>query len=211
MEKIKILDTTLRDGTQSAGVSASVDDKLKIARVLDKLGIQYIEGGWPGSNPKDEEFFKKARFLRLTNARLTAFGSTRRKGIAPHRDSNLKSIVRVRVKTACIFGKTWDFHVTHALRTTLEENIKMISDSVRYLKSKGLEVIYDAEHYFDGFRANPSYALSTLHAAVTAGADNISLCDTNGGMLPGDIVEIIRETRRTVDAPLGIHAHNDSD
>lgn len=210
MKAVKIFDTTLRDGTQSAGISLSVQDKLKIAQQLDRLGIHYIEGGWPGSNPKDIEFFKKAKSLRLSNARLVAFGSTRRKGISAHRDSNLRNILRVGVKTACIFGKTWELHVIHALRTTLDENIKMISDSIKYLKSKRMEVIYDAEHFFDGYRANPSYALATLNAASAAGADNISLCDTNGGMLPGDIFEIVRTVKQKVDVPLGIHAHNDA-
>lgn len=211
MNTIKIFDTTLRDGTQSAGISPSVDDKLKIAGRLDELGVHYIEGGWPGSNPKDEEFFKKAKTLNLKHARLVAFGSTRRKGIPASQDSNLQSILEVGVTTACIFGKTWDFHVIHALRTTYEENIKMIFDSIQFLKSKGLEVLYDAEHFFDGFRANKSYALQTVQAAVDAGAESITLCDTNGGMLPQAIREIIREVKKSVTSPLGIHAHNDSD
>ncbi|MFH1379085.1 MAG: citramalate synthase [bacterium] len=211
MQKIKLFDTTLRDGTQSAGISPSVEDKLKIAARIDELGVSYIEGGWPGSNPKDEDFFKRARKLKLKNARLVAFGSTRRKGIPASEDSNLQSILDVGVKTACIFGKTWEFHVIHALRTTREENINMIADSIKYLKSKGLEVIYDAEHFFDGYRADKSYALLTLHAAVKAGADTITLCDTNGGMLPNDIRVIIRELKKKINIPLGIHTHNDSD
>lgn len=211
MELIKIFDTTLRDGTQGSGISLSVDDKIKIAHRLDELGVHYIEGGWPGSNPKDEEFFALARTIRFKHARLVAFGSTRRKGISASKDNNLRSIARVGVRTACIFGKTWEFHVVHALRTTLDENIAMISDSVKFLKSKKMEVIYDAEHFFDGYKANPSYALATLHAAVAAGADNVTLCDTNGGVLPHDIREIVRVVRQKVQIPLGIHAHNDSD
>ncbi|MBD3272350.1 MAG: citramalate synthase [Elusimicrobia bacterium] len=211
METIKLLDTTLRDGTQAAGVSLSVDDKLKITKALDELGVHYIEGGWPGSNPKDEEFFKKARRLSLKNSRLVAFGSTRRKGIAASKDANLAKILRVGVKTACIFGKTWDFHVLHALRTTLDENLKMIHDSVKYLKSKKIEVIYDAEHFFDGFVAHHEYAMKTVHAAVAAGADNISLCDTNGGMPPHRVQEIVRFVRKNIHVPLGMHMHNDGD
>jgi len=210
--RVRLYDTTLRDGTQGEGVSLTVDDKLKIAQVLDRLGVDYIEGGWPGSNPKDEEFFKRARSLRLKNARLAAFGSTRRRDAAAHQDPNLAAIVRVKTPVACIFGKSWDLHVVHALRATLDENLKMIGESVKFLKSKGKEVVYDAEHFFDGFRANPEYALASLTAAWKAGASNLTLCDTNGGSLPhqiGDIVQVVRRRFPTVE--LGIHCHNDSD
>ena len=209
---IELFDTTLRDGTQGAGMSLSVDDKLKIARALDRLGVHYIEGGWPGSNPKDELFFKEARSLRLQNAKLTAFGSTRRKDRAAHNDPNLQAILRVRTPAACIFGKSWDLHVVHALRASLEENLSMIRESVAFLKRKGKTVIYDAEHFFDGFAANPRYALKTLKAARSAGADNLTLCDTNGGSLPSRVARTIRAVRRELgDAGLGIHTHNDSD
>lgn len=209
---IKLYDTTLRDGTQGEGVSLTVDDKLKIAGVLDRLGVSYIEGGWPGSNPKDEEFFRRAKALRFKNAKLAAFGSTRRKDLPAAKDPNLAAIVRVGTPVACIFGKSWDLHVTHALRATLEENLRMIGDSVRFLKSKGKEVVYDAEHFFDGYRANAEYALSTLRAALDAGADNLTLCDTNGGSLPHHIADIVQDVRRHLPkAPLGIHCHNDSD
>jgi 2-isopropylmalate synthase len=211
-KRVFLFDTTLRDGTQGEGVSLSVDDKLKIAQILDEMGIDYIEGGWPGSNPKDEMFFKKARSLKLKNARLVAFGSTRRRDRPAHRDDNLAAIVRVKTPAACIFGKSWDMHVTHALRATLEENLKMISDSVRFLKSKGKEVIYDAEHFFDGFIANRDYALTALRAAWEAGADNLTLCDTNGGRLPHEVADMVRAVRQALPrAPLGIHTHNDSD
>jgi 2-isopropylmalate synthase len=210
--EIKLFDTTLRDGTQGSGVSLSVEDKLKVAQALDRLGVHYIEGGWPGSNPKDEVFFKEARKLKLRRARLTAFGSTRRKNISAHQDANLQAIVRVKTPVACIFGKSWDFQVVHALRATPEENLRMIADSVRFLKSKRLEVIYDAEHFFDGFRANPEYAMATLRAAWEAGASNLTLCDTNGGGIPSRIADTVRFVRRALSqAPIGVHVHNDSD
>lgn len=208
---IKIFDTTLRDGSQAEGISFSPHDKLRIAQELDRLGVSYIEGGWPGSNPKDNQFFAEVRKLKFKNAKLTAFGSTRRKGIRASEDPNLKAIVATKVPVACIFGKTWDLHVTHALKTTLDENLRMIRDSVAFLKSHKMEVIYDCEHFFDGYRANPSYALKTLEAALEGGADNLTLCDTNGGSIPRQIttgVEIVR--RQFPSASLGIHVHNDS-
>ena len=211
-KQIQIFDTTLRDGSQAAGVSFTLDDKLKIARALDGLGVQYIEGGWPGSNPKDELFFKQIRQGKLKNAVVVAFGSTRHKDNRAAQDKNLAALVTARVKTACIFGKAWDLHVTHALRTTLDNNLKMIADSVLFLKSKGMDVIYDAEHFFDGYKANSAYAIKTLHAAAEAGACCISLCDTNGGMLPADVSDIVRVVRQELNSmPLGIHAHNDSE
>ena len=208
---IKLFDTTLRDGAQAEGISFSTHDKLQIAQALDRLGIHYIEGGWPGSNPKDNQFFKEARTLNLKNARLVAFGSTRRKGVKASADPNLQAIVDSKVPVACIFGKSWDMQVTHALRTTLEENLAMIRESVAYLKSKRMEVIYDAEHFFDGFRANRPYALKTLQAALEAGADCLTLCDTNGGSIPSQIMEAMKVVKRVLPkAVWGIHTHNDS-
>ncbi|MFH0948689.1 MAG: citramalate synthase [Elusimicrobiota bacterium] len=211
--RVKIFDTSLRDGTQGEGISLTVDDKLKIAVALDELGVHYIEGGWPYSNPKEVEFFLKVKKLKLTRpwrAKITAFGSTRHKNSKPEKDENLLSIIKVKPDAACIFGKTWDLHVRYALDTTLEKNLDMIFSSVKFLKSKGLEVIYDAEHFFDGYISNREYALKTLDAAAAAGADNITLCDTNGGMLPHQIEKIINEIKIKIETPLGIHTHNDS-
>lgn len=206
---VKIFDTTLRDGTQGEGISLSVEDKLKIAQKLDTLGVHYIEGGWPGSNSKDIEFFNRMNELKLQHAKITAFGSTRRKGIAPQDDMNLNRIIESGVQVATIFGKSWDFHVHTAIQTTLEENLAMIYDSVRYLKNSGLEVIYDAEHFFDGYKNNPEYALSTIKKAEEAGADWVVLCDTNGGTLPGEISEIVKDVCSQLHTSIGIHAHND--
>ncbi|HZG87245.1 citramalate synthase [Paenibacillus sp.] len=208
-QQVTIFDTTLRDGTQGEGVSLTVEDKLKIAVKLDDFGIHYIEGGWPGSNGKDIEFFKRAQSLPLKHAKITAFGSTRRKGVRPEDDANLQAILDSGVKVATIFGKSWDFQVTTALQTTLEENEAMIYDSVRYLKSQGLEVIYDAEHFFDGYKNNREYALATIAKAEAAGADWIVLCDTNGGSLPGEIAAIVEDVVSRMKTPIGIHAHND--
>lgn len=206
---VKIFDTTLRDGTQGEGISLSVEDKLKIAQKLDSLGVTYIEGGWPGSNNKDIEFFNRVQELNLQRAKITAFGSTRRKDTLPEDDVNLNRILEVGVSVATIFGKSWDFHVHKAIQTTLEENLAMIYDSVKYLKSKGLEVIYDAEHFFDGYKNNPEYALQTIQKAEAAGADWIVLCDTNGGSLPHEVTEIVTVVKNTVQTRVGIHAHND--
>src|ERR1017187_7828129 len=208
---IKLFDTTFRDGSQAEGSSYSPHDKLRIAQELDRLGVNYIEGGWPGSNPKDNQFFKEARKLKFKHAKLVAFGSTRRKGILASRDANLKAIAASKAPAACIFGKSWDMQVTHALRTTLEENLAMIRDSVRYLKSKKMEVIYDAEHFFDGYRANAPYALETLKAALEGGAEVLTLCDTNGGSIPPQISQAVDAVQRAFPkARLGIHTHNDS-
>ena len=206
---IKIFDTTLRDGTQGEGISLSVEDKLKIAQKLDTLGVSYIEGGWPGSNNKDIEFFIRVKELSFKHAKVTAFGSTRRKGTKAENDPNLNRILEVGVAAAAIFGKSWDFQVHTAIQTTLEENLAMIYDSVRYLKSNGLEVIYDAEHFFDGYKSNPEYALATIKQAEAAGADWIALCDTNGGTLPHEITEIVKTVCQNIATPIGIHAHND--
>lgn len=207
---VKLYDTTLRDGAQSEHISFSVEDKLKIAVKLDELGIHYIEGGWPGSNPKDEEFFERARKLELSS-RIVAFGSTRRAGVRAERDANLRSLIESETESVTIFGKSWDLHVREALRISLEENLAMITESIEYLKEHGREVFYDAEHFFDAYKSNPEYALATLRAAEEAGVDCIVLCDTNGGTLPFDTMEIIREVKESVKTPLGIHAHNDAD
>lgn len=208
-KEILLYDTTLRDGTQGEGISFSAEDKLKIAKRLDEMGFPYIEGGWPGSNPKDIAFFEEAARLTWKHATITAFGSTRRPGVKASEDKNLTALLDSKVKTATIFGKSWDFHVENALRTTLEENLAMITDSVSFLCSHGLEVFYDAEHFFDGYKANPEYALKTLEAAAQGGASQLILCDTNGGSLPTEIAQIVEETAK-LGFPLGIHAHNDS-
>jgi 2-isopropylmalate synthase len=209
--KIFTFDTTLRDGTQGEAVSFSVDDKLLIARKLDELGIDYIEGGWPGSNPKDRDFFARAPELNLQHAKLTAFGSTRFAKNPVHEDRNVLGLLEANTPVVSIFGKTWDLHVRVALGITEEENLKLISETVKYLKDHGREVVYDAEHFFDGYAANPAYALKTLEAAQRAGADVLCLCDTNGGMLTGRLVEIFGEVRKRFDGVIGIHTHNDSD
>ncbi len=209
LNAVSIFDTTLRDGTQGEGISLSVEDKLKIAQRLDELGVQYIEGGWPGSNNKDIEFFIRAKQLVLKNAKITAFGSTRRKDTRAEDDPNLAKIIESGVSVATIFGKSWDFHVHTALQTSLEENLAMIYDSIQFLKSKGLEVIYDGEHFFDGYKNNEEYALKTIEQAVNAGADWIVLCDTNGGSMPGEISSIVNRVCTLFSTPVGIHAHND--
>lgn len=207
--KIQVFDTTLRDGTQGEGVSLSVEDKLKIAYKLDELGVHYIEGGWPGSNSKDIEFFNRLKDLHLSHAKITAFGSTRRKDSQADEDLNLIRIVESGATVASIFGKSWDFHVHTAIQTTLEENNAMIYDSISYLKRNRLEVIYLGEHFFDGYKNNPEYALQTIVQAEAAGADVIVLCDTNGGSMPDEIFSIVSIVKERILTPLGIHAHND--
>src|SRR5215813_9356076 len=209
--QIRIYDTTLRDGTQGEGVSFSMEDKVRLATRLDALGIHYIEGGWPGSNPKDLRFFHRMQDVTLKTAKLAAFSMTRRAGGVTDSDANMQAILESGAPVATIVGKSWDFHVTHALETTLHENLAMIADSVGWLTPKMDEVIYDAEHFFDGFRANRDYALATLKAADAAGARWLVLCDTNGGTLPSELVEVLREVKRHVRAPLGIHVHNDAE
>lgn len=209
--KIFTFDTTLRDGTQGESVSFSVDDKLLIAEKLDELGIDYIEGGWPGSNPKDKEFFERAKQLQLKHARLTAFGATRFAKNAVEDDANIAALLAAETPVISIFGKSWDFHAYRALGVTEEENLDLISGTVAYLKRHGREVVYDAEHFFDGYKANPTFALRTLEAAKNAGADVLCLCDTNGGTLPSQLGEIIRDVRSRFDGVIGIHCHNDSD
>jgi len=209
--KISVFDTTLRDGTQGEAVSLTVADKLVIAQKLDELGIDYIEGGWPGANPKDKEFFARARDLHLKHARLTAFGSTRFARNPVDRDPNVRHLIEAATPAVSIFGKTWDLHVHRALGITEEENLKLISETVAYLKAHGKEVIYDAEHFFDGYRANPAYAIQTLQVAKDAGADVLCLCDTNGGTLTAKLGEIVTEVRTRFTGVIGIHTHNDSD
>ncbi len=209
--KITTLDTTLRDGTQGEAVSFTVDDKLAIAARLDEFGIDYIEGGWPGSNPRDKDFFARAKDLQLKHARLTAFGSTRFAKNRVDRDPNVNALIDSGTPVISIFGKTWDLHTRRALGITEEENLKLIGETVRHLKEHGKEVIFDAEHFFDGYTSNPAFALRALETAQKAGADILCLCDTNGGMLTGHLSEIVAEVRKRFDGTLGIHVHNDSD
>ena len=213
MTKIYLYDTTLRDGTQREGISLSLDDKLKITQKLDEFGIDYIEGGWPGSNPKDVEYFQRAASLNLQRAKVTAFGSTRRKGTPPEKDANLKLLIEANTPAITLVGKSWDLHVRDVLETTLEENLSMIGESVAYCKSFDKEVIYDAEHFFDGYKANPEYAVATLKAAAVNGADSVVLCDTNGGTLPWEIEEIFTAVAQTLgpNVALGIHTHDDGE
>ena len=210
MPGIHLYDTTLRDGAQREGISFSVKDKLLIAQKLDELGVHYIEGGWPGSNPKDAEFYAQVGTLKLKQAKLAVFGSTRRPGVRAEGDANLQAMLETGSPVAAIVGKSWDLHVTQVLGTTLEENLAMIADSVAYLKGKGLTVFLDAEHYFDGFKANKEYALQTVMAAARAGADAVVLCDTNGGALTTGVVAAV-QAAKAAGVPLGIHAHNDSE
>src|SRR5436305_3309775 len=209
--KIFTFDTTLRDGTQGEAVSFSVDDKILIARKLDELGIDYIEGGWPGSNPKDRDFFARANELNLQHAKPTAFGSTRFAKNPVHEDRNVRGLIEANTPVVSIFGKSWDLHVRRALAITEDENLVLISETVRYLKDNGREVVYDAEHFFDGYTDNSGFALRTLEAASKAGADVLCLCDTNGGTITGKLEEICAEVRKRFDGVLGIHTHNDSD
>jgi 2-isopropylmalate synthase len=209
--RIWTFDTTLRDGTQGEAVSFSVEDKLGIVQKLDELGIDYIEGGWPMSNPKDREFFAQARNLKLKHSKLTAFGATRLARNPVEKDSNVLALLEATTPVISIFGKSWDLHATRVLGVTLEENLKLISDTVRFLKTHGREVVYDAEHFFDGYAANPDYALQTLEAAKSAGADVLCLCDTNGGTLTQRLTEIVAEVRKRFDGIVGIHTHNDCD
>ena len=210
-QTIKIYDTTLRDGTQGEGVSFTVAGKIRIAEKLDQFGVDYIEGGWPGSNPRDMAFFEEAKCLNLKNAKITAFGSTRRASLSAKEDPQLKLLLNANTPVVTIFGKTWLLHVTEVIRTTAEENLKMIEDSVRFLTDNGREVIYDAEHFFDGFSDNSEYALQTLESAKRGGAINLTLCDTNGGKLVSEVNEIVAKViAHFPDTPIGVHCHNDS-
>jgi 2-isopropylmalate synthase len=209
--RIQTFDTTLRDGSQGEAVSFSVDDKILIARKLDELGIDYIEGGWPGSNPKDKEFFEQARGLKLRHAKLTAFGSTRFAKHSVGEDRNVRELIDAGTPCISIFGKSWDLHVYRALGITEDENLAIIGETVRYLKDHGKEVVYDAEHFFDGYINNRDFALRTLEAAKNAGADVLCLCDTNGGTLTGYLAQIVADVRARFDGVIGIHTHNDSE
>ncbi len=208
---VKLYDTTLRDGAQMEGISLSVEDKLKILHRLDEFGVHYVECGYPGSNPKDEELFRRLKGVELKNAVPVAFGSTRKALIGADKDRQLEELLRADTPVVCIVGKTWELHVRTALRTGLDENLFMIADSVEFAKRHGREVIYDAEHFFDAYKSNPRYAMDTVRAAVEAGADWVCLCDTNGGTLPWEVQRIISEVRERIPVPLGIHAHNDSE
>jgi 2-isopropylmalate synthase len=210
MHTVKIYDTTLRDGAQREGISFSVGDKLQIVKLLDNFGFDYIEGGWPGSNPKDKDFFQRIKSITLKQSKIAAFGSTRRAHVDVEHDINLKSLLAAETPVVTIVGKSWDFHVFQALRTTLEENLAMIAETVSFLKNKNREVIFDAEHFFDGYKSNPDYALKTIKAAAQSGADTIVLCDTNGGTMPLEVQKIIGEVQKSIKVPLGVHAHNDS-
>jgi len=211
MQSVELYDTTLRDGAQREGISFSVVDKLNITRKLDELGVHFIEGGWPGSSPKDDEFFKRAAKLKLVNAKLVAFGSTRRPGVKAEDDKTLRALADSGAGVVMLVGKSSDLQVTQVLETTLEENLAMVSDSIAYLKSKGITVFLDAEHYFDGYKSNPEYALKVLQTAAAAGAECLVLCDTNGGALPPEVEEAVKAAKKATDVAIGIHAHNDSE
>jgi 2-isopropylmalate synthase len=212
MQKVKIYDTTLRDGMQAEGVSFSVEDKLLIARKLDEFGIHYIEGGYPQSNPKEEEFFAKVRQMRFSNAKIAAFGSTRRANSKLDEDTCIRVLLDSGAPAVTMVGKSWDMHVTDVLRCSLEENLAMCAESVAYVKGKGREVIFDAEHFFDGYKNNPVYAMKALRAAAEAGADTLTLCETNGGCLPHEVYEITQAVCKEFGGlTIGIHCHNDTD
>jgi 2-isopropylmalate synthase len=208
--EVMIYDTTLRDGTQGERINFSAEEKLRIVRRLDEMGFHYIEGGWPGSNPKDVRFFEMAKGYTFRHARLAAFGSTRKPGVRPENCRNLRALLKAETPTIAIFGKSWDLHVTEILGITLDDNLEIIRDSVSFLKGKGREVIFDAEHFFDGYLQNPAYALATLEAALAAGSDRIVLCDTNGGTLPHDLTTAVLDAASVIPPErLGIHTHND--
>jgi len=206
---LEIYDTTLRDGAQAEDVSFSAEDKIRVAQQLDELGVQFIEGGWPGANPKDIEFFRMIKETPLRQATVVAFGSTRKASNAVRRDPNLQALLSAETKIITLFGKSWSLHVTDALGIALSKNLEIISDSVAHLRSKHRRVFYDAEHFFDGYKTNPDYALETVRRAVAAGAERVILCDTNGGTMPWEIKEICQVIQRECPVPLGIHAHND--
>jgi len=206
---VTLYDTTLRDGTQGTGISFSVTDKLRVARKLDAFGIDYIEGGWPGSNPRDEQFFAEAANESWQHARLTAFGMTRRGNIRVEDDAQVRKLLDANTPCVCIVGKTWPLHVTEVFKVSLEENLAMIADTVRFLKSHGREVLYDAEHFFDSFREDPDYSLATIAAAKSAGADLIVLCETNGGAMPEFVHDVTARAVAHLGTGVGIHTHND--
>lgn len=209
---IEIYDTTLRDGTQREGMALTASDKLRVAQLLDDLGVAYIEGGWPGSNPKDVEFFQRVKRVQFRHARVAAFGATMRVGARPEEDPNLLALLAAETPVCTVVGKTWSLHVEHVLRTTARENLRLIRESLAYLTAHGRQVIYDAEHFFDGYRADPDYAVATLEAAREGGASSLTLCDTNGGSLPWQIQEAMKAVRaRWPEAVIGIHTHNDAE
>jgi 2-isopropylmalate synthase len=209
--KVAVFDSTLRDGAQAEGISFSIEDKFRVLETLDKVGVDYIEAGNPGSNPKDIEFFNRLKdYNGLKHAKICAFGSTRRGGIQVENDSNLKALLEANTPVVVLFGKSWKFHITDIIKTDLEENLLMIEESLAYCKEKGKEVMFDAEHFYDGYKDDPEYAVEALKAAEKGGADWIVLCDTNGGSLPGEIAEITKAVAKEIKTPLGIHCHNDS-
>jgi|LGVF01.2.fsa_nt_gb 2-isopropylmalate synthase len=210
LKKIQVFDSTLRDGAQAEGISFSVEDKIRVMETLDKIGVDYIEAGNPGSNPKDIEFFNRIKGRKLKHAKLVAFGSTRRGGIVVEDDENIKAILETQTPAVAIFGKSWPFHITDIIKTSLDENLCMIEDTMVYLKANHKDVTFDAEHFFDGYKADPVYAMEALLAAESGGADCLALCDTNGGTLPFEIQEIIEVVQKKLKTPLGIHCHNDS-
>ncbi len=207
---IEVLDTTLRDGAQTSGVTFTLQEKLNIAKKLDELGVSYIEGGWPGSNPKDISFFKEAKKLELENSEVVAFGSTKRSDMESEEDPNVRALVDSDVDTAVVFGKSWKLHVTDVLKTTVEKNLECVSETVRYLRGQGMQVIFDAEHFFDGYKDSREHAMNVVKAAEEAGARTVVLCDTNGGTLTHELSAIVTDVRAHAGAPLGIHTHNDS-
>jgi len=206
---LEIYDTTLRDGAQAEDVSFSADDKVMVAQRLDELGVQFIEGGWPGANPRDIEFFRMIKETPLKQATVVAFGSTRKASNSVQKDANIQALLQAETKVITLFGKSWSLHVTDALGITLDTNLELIADSVAYLRSKHRRVFYDAEHFFDGYKTNPEYALETIRRAMEAGAERVILCDTNGGTMPWEIKDICRVVQQECKVPLGIHAHND--
>ncbi|MEM2469676.1 MAG: citramalate synthase, partial [Nitrososphaerota archaeon] len=210
MDYIEILDTTLRDGAQTTGVSFTLEEKLKIVEKLDELGVDYIEGGWPASNPKDSEFFRRVKDLTLRNSKIAAFGSTAKVGVPIRLDQSLNSILEADVSVAVLFGKSWSLHVEKVLKCSFEENLEIVYNSVNYLREHGLKVIFDAEHFFDGYLDNPEYALKVLKAAEEAKAETIVLADTNGGNTFTTIMKVVQNVRREIKPRIGIHTHNDS-
>ncbi|MEW6347586.1 MAG: citramalate synthase [Thermodesulfobacteriota bacterium] len=211
METIELYDTTLRDGAQAWGITFSLNDKLRIARKLDELGIDYIEGGYPGSNPKDRQFFESVKGIQFNHSRVVAFGSTCKANLSPDRDPQVASLVETGTRVVAIVGKSWDLHVREVLAVPLPRNLEMIRDTIGYLRSRFERVVFDAEHFFDGFKRNPEYALQTLKTAADAGSDVLVLCDTNGGTLPSEVASIVRRVREDISSPVGIHTHNDSE
>ena len=206
---MQLYDTTLRDGSQGEGISFTVEDKLIITQLLDDLGVHFVEGGWPGANPKDAQYFERVQDVPLSQSTLVAFTSTSRADVRPSDDPNIVSALAASTDVVTIVGKSWDLHVEHVLRTTADQNLRMISDTVLFLRSKGRRIFYDAEHFFDGFKNNTGYAMKTIEAAIDAGAEVVVLCDTNGGSMPWEVEDIVRRVVNSTSVSVGIHAHND--